>query len=125
MATLAELKQRLLGRFKDVPEVSDEDVTEWLTTALNDNGFTSSSDVPADKVSLVLLNAQAEGASAIALSTAHYFSFTDKDQTVDKSGISEQYRTLADELWTRYRSKKTESTAGKGSAFRVMRRLDR
>lgn len=125
MATLAELKQRLLGRFKDVPEVSDEDVTEWLTTALNDNGFTSSSDVPADKVSLVLLNAQAEGASAIALSTAHYFSFTDKDQTVDKSGISEQYRTLADELWTRYRSKKTEVTNGKGSAFRVMRRLDR
>jgi hypothetical protein len=122
---LTELKQRLLGRFKDVPEVSDEDVTEWLTTALNDNGFTSSSDVPADKVSLVLLNAQAEGASAIALSTAHYFSFTDKDQTVDKTGISERYQDLADELWNRYRSKKTESDLGKGARFRVMRRLDR
>jgi hypothetical protein len=125
MATMADLKQRLLGRFKDVPEVSDEDVTEWLDTALNDNGFTSSDDVPADKVSLVLLNAQAEGASTIALSTAHYFSFTDKDQTVDKSGISERYRTLADELWDRYQRKKTESNGAKGAKFRVMRRLDR
>lgn len=127
MATMDELKQRLLRRFNGVPEVTEADAEDWVVTALNEHGYSSPDDVPADDLALIMLYAQADGASQISLATAHYFSFTDKDQTVDKSKISDQYSKLADELWARYNRKKSEGTASGfgGSRFHIAKRVDR
>lgn len=126
MATLNELADRLLSRFKDVPNVTLEDATNWVELSMNEHGFVATDDVPTSAVSLILLYAEADGASQIALRTAHYFSFVDKDESIDKSSISTRYRTIASELWERYRRKKEEGKAGfGGSRFTVMRRLDR
>lgn len=126
MAKLNELATRLLARFRDVPNVTLEDTTEWATLAMNEHGYTSSDDVPAEYTSLILLFAEADGASQIALRTAWYFSYGDRDETVDKSKTSEQYRKLADDLYKRYRRKKDEGVGDLGgSSFFVMRRADR
>lgn|SRR5690625_4524166 len=126
MATLNELSQRLLNRFKDVPNVGVEDTYGWIEMAMNEHGFSASDNVPTEYIPLVMLYAEADGTHQIALSTAYYFSFVDKDESVDKSMISEQYRKLSDGLWERYRRKKEEGVGNiGGSRFSIMRRVDR
>lgn len=126
MATENDLTHRLLKRFKDVPGVEIEDVTEWMETALNAHGFELSDNVPSEDVPLIMLYAESDGASQIALRTAYYFSYTDRDEAVDKSMIADQYRRLSEELWERYLRKKGDGTSNfGGSRFTVMKRVDR
>lgn len=122
MATLTEIAERLLRRFKNVPNVTVDDATDWTEEAMLAFGFKSTEDVPSDRTTLILLHAQAEGALQIALATAHYFNYTDGDETVDKSKVSEQYRKLAQDLRMECERKKAEVS---GSTFKAMRRLDR
>lgn len=121
MATITELSARLLKRFKNVPNVTAEDTTDWTEEAFLAHGYTSSDNVPSDKETLILLAAQAEGAQQISLATAHFFSYTDGEESIDKSMISEQYRKLAKDLRDLYSREKAAS----GSAFRIMKRVDR
>ena len=126
MATQNELTQRLLTRFKDVPNVDATDVSEWVELAMNEHGLQASDNVPTDVIPLIMMYAEADGASQVALRTAYFFSFTDRDETVDKSKVSEQYRKLSEELWKRYRRKKDEGVGGfGGSQFRIIPRVDR
>lgn len=121
-----KLAERLLSRFKDVPNVELTDALEWIELSMNEHGFNAEDDVPPEMMSLILMYAEADGASQIALRTAYYFKFTDKDETVDKSAVPEQYRKLADALWKRYRQKKEEGVDGYGGArTSFMRRVDR
>lgn len=122
MAYKNELSQRLLTRFKDVPNVDSSDTDEWVETAMNEHGYNAMGDVLTDDITLVMTHAEADGAGQIALRTAFYFSYTDRDEAVDKSMVSEQYRKLADQLWNKYAQKKSERS---GSQFRIMRRADR
>jgi hypothetical protein len=121
MATKTELSQRLLNWFKNVPNVTSTDTDFWTEEAMLAHGFSSSDDVPSDEATLILLYAQAEGARQIAVATAHYFSYTDGEESVDKSMISEQYRKLAKDLREEYERKKSE---GAVSVY-FMRRIDR
>lgn len=126
MAKLKDLSDRLLNRFKDVPNVEDSDVEGWVEMAMNEHGFISTDDVPTEFIPLIMLYAEADGAMQVALRTAHYFSFVDKDESIDKSMISEQYRKLAEELWNRYGRKKDEGVGDfGGSSFHIMKRADR
>lgn len=126
MASNYELSSRLLSRFKDVPNIGDDDTSEWIEMAMNEHGLVSSDDVPTGVIPLIMLYAEADGAMQVALRTAHYFEFVDKDESVDKSMISEQYRRLSGELWKRYERKKSEGVGGfGGSRFSVMSRIDR
>lgn len=126
MANKDELSDRLLNRFKDVPKVGPEDVGSWIELAMNEHGLDSSDNVPTEVIPLVLLYAEADGALQVALRTAHYFEFTDRDEAVNKSMISEQYRELSDALWKRYQRKKDEGVEGFGGArFHIMKRVDR
>lgn len=126
MATSVELSTRLLRRFKDVRNVDIEDAHEWVETALNAHGYDETDNVPTEYVTLVLLYAEAEGASRIALQTAHYFSFVDKDESIDKSMISDNYNKLAETLWGRYRRLKADGVGDIGGAkFRILKRADR
>lgn len=126
MATKDELTVRLLRRFKDVPNVETDDVMEWVETAMNELGFDEKDDVPTEITSLLMLRAEADGAGQVALKTAYYFSFVDKDESIDKTTISEQYRRLSEILWKRYERKRADGVGGiGGSRFYVMKRVDR
>lgn len=122
MATSSELANRLLTRFKGVPNFGMEDAAELIDDALQVHGLDPSATVPANKINLVLLFAQAEGAWRIALATAHYFQYTDGEESVNKSGVSEQYRRLATELRKQYEAEKSKES---GARFSVATRIDR
>lgn len=126
MAKLKELSDRLLTRFKDVPGVEDEDTELWIKMSLNDHGYKEDANVPLEDVSLVMTYAEADGASQIALRTAYYFQYSDRDESVDKTNVAEQYRKLADSLWDRYKEKRAKGTNNfGGSKFSVATRVDR
>lgn len=122
MATSPELAERLLKRFKGVPNFDITDAQELVDDAAQVHGLDPSATIPVDKVNLILLYAQAQGALQIALYTAHYFSFQDGEESIDKSGVSDRYRNLANDLRSEYEREKYEQT---GAHFRTMRRLDR
>jgi Mlc titration factor MtfA (ptsG expression regulator) len=121
MATLAEMSERLLKRFKGVPNITLEDTTDWTEDALLSHGYSVADNVSSENTNLLLLYAQSQGAHQIAISSAHFFSYTDGEEQVDKSMISEQYRKLAADLRNQYEQTKSSS----GSNFKVMRRIDR
>lgn len=125
MANLAELSGRLLRRFKNVPNVDLEDATDWVTLAMAEHGFEPDEDVPTEFVTLILLYAEADGAGLIALQTAYYFSYKDGEESVDKRGVSEQYRKVATELWKKYERKRADSGLIGATRFSIMRRPDR
>jgi hypothetical protein len=122
MATLDELAGRLVRRFKGVPGVTYEDAYDWIDESLLAHGLQSPTDVTGSQAELVLLYAQANGAFQISLATAHYFSYTDGDEQVDKTAVSEQYRKLATDLRAEYELKKAAETSG---TMRFMKRADR
>lgn len=125
MANLSEMSVTLLRRFKNVPNVSLEDTTDWVTLAMAEHGFEPDDDVPTAYVTLVLLYAEADGAGLISLQTAYYFSYKDGEESVDKRGVSEQYRKVATELWKKYERKKADSDLMGATRFSIMKRADR
>lgn len=122
MANKSELVERLTRRFKGVPNFGMEDAEELVDESLTVHGLDLSADIPENQVTLVLLYAQTQGAWQIAFSVAHYFRFSDGEESVDKSMVADNYRRLAREFQTDY---ETESGKLKGSNFRVMKRIDR
>lgn len=127
MATLQEMSATLLTRFKGVPKITAEDCNDWMAISFIEHGFPLNREVPIDAEAIVLLYAEADGVTQIALRTAYYFEYRDGEEAVDKSMISDQYKSLSDKLWERYFRKKSEGgLAGRsGSAFYVMPRVDR
>src|SRR5690625_6201037 len=94
MADKSKLVERLLRRFKGVPNFEYDDAEELVQEALETHDRDASDD-------LLLLYAQAQGAWQIAFSVAHYFRFTDGEESVDKSVVAENYRRLAKDLQER------------------------
>mgnify|MGYP001188996177 CR=1 FL=1 len=122
MATKSELTERLARRFKGVPNFDMTDAQELVDESLRYHGIDPSADVPADKESVVLLYAQIQGAWQIAFAVAHYFKFTDGEESVDKSMVADNYRRLARDLQEEY---EREADKVFGNNFRIMPRLDR
>jgi hypothetical protein len=126
MATLSELAVRLQTRFREVPNVDIEDTTAWMEWSLLEHGYRLDQNVPTNALPLVLLYAEADGTSQIALRTAFYFEYRDGEEAVDKSMISDQYKSISEKLWERYYRKKSEGTDGAGgSQVAFMQRRDR
>jgi hypothetical protein len=125
MATKSELATTLLSRFKGVPNVEQSDVDEWIDRSLLEHGYRLDQDVRDDDQLLILLYAEWDGASQLALRTAYYFEYKDSEETVDKRMVSETYRNLADQLWRSYERKKNEAGRTAGPRFRIMPRADR
>lgn len=122
MATKDELAERLVRRFKGVPNFTDSDAKELVNEALLVHGLDPSANIPETQTTLILLYAQAQGARQIAFSVAHYFRFSDGEESVDKSMVADNYRRLARDLQTDYDTEKGRLT---GSNFRIMKRVDR
>lgn len=96
--TAEQLAERLLRRFKSVPGYTEDDALDATLDAMAEQGLEPSDDVPADKINIVLLIAQKESAWSIAFSVAHYFKYTDGEESVDKSMLADNYRKLALDL---------------------------
>lgn len=126
MASKTELAESLLKRYKDVPNVEQDDADNWIERAMLEHGLNADADVPQDLTLLVLLYAEWDGALQIALKTAHYFEYKDAEESVDKRAVSEQFRRIAAELRKEYDRKKSKGAAGiGGSRFAIMTRADR
>lgn len=117
-----ELSKRLYRMFKGVPGFTEEEALELVEDAMQTHGYAPTDSVPIDRIRLVLLYAQLQGTWQIAFSVAHYFKFSDGEETVDKSMIADNYRKLAKDLQTEY-----DIENGKlfGNNFRIMPRVDR
>lgn len=121
-----ELSERLLERFKDVPNVNIDDVEEWIEMGMNEHGYNRQDDVPTKFIPIVMLYAEADGASQVALRTAYFFEYSDRDESVDKTKVAENYRKLAEQLWSRYKHKRMEGVGDiGGSRYAQMKRVDR
>ena len=117
-----ELAEKLYRMFKGVPGFTEDEALELIDDAMRTHGYAPTDSVPQSEVNLVLLYAQTQGAWQIAFSVAHYFRFTDGEETVDKSMVADNYRQLARDLQADYDKEKGRLH---GSNFRIMRRLDR
>ena len=116
---LAELLQR---RFKGVPGFTPEDADELITDAMRTHGYAPTDGVKEGDINLIVLYAQVQGTWQIAMSVAHYFSFSDGEESVDKSMIADNYRRLAKDLQIDYDTEKGKQF---GNNFRIMPRIDR
>src|SRR5690625_686943 len=115
MADDTKLIERLMRRFKGVPNFDESDAIDLVEEDKEEH----ETDV---SVELILLYAQVQGAWQIAFGVAHYFRFRDGEEEVDKSMIADNYRKLAKDLQADY-DKEQGRTIGNG--FRVMTRIDR
>lgn len=122
MATYSELSERLLKRFKGVPNITIEDAADWTEEAMLEHGYSTTDAVPSEKSTLILLFAQSQGALQIALASAHFFNYRDGEEQVDKSKVSDQYRKLSQDLRAEYDRKKAVES---GSTVAFPKRVDR
>lgn len=126
MATNQELTNLLYKRFARVPNVTTDDCAIWVDASVMYEGYATAADIPQERIGLVMILAQAEGATDIAMSTAHFFTYTDGDEQVDKSKIAAEYRLQAAALREKYDEERKRLDAPKRSArFKSMKRLDR
>lgn|SRR5690606_25868142 len=117
-----ELAEKLYRMFKGVPGFTEDEALELIDDAMRTHGYAPTDSVPSDRIRLILLYAQIQGVWQVAMSVAHYFKFSDGEESVDKSMLADNYRKLAKDLQTEY-----DLETGKlfGNNFRIMPRIDR
>jgi len=117
-----ELAEKLYRMFKGVPGFTENEALELIDDAMRTHGYAPTDSVPSDRIRLILLYAQIQGVWQVAMSVAHYFKFSDGEESVDKSMLADNYRKLAKDLQTEY-----DIENGKlfGNNFRIMPRIDR
>lgn len=125
MADVATISERLLKRFKGVPNYDISDATLAVEDAMLSMGYAVTDSVPDDKVTALLLYAQSESAFNIAMSVAHYFQYTDGEESVNKSMISDKYKALAKDLRDRFDEELEKEKLRNGSSFSIATRVDR
>lgn len=116
------LATRLHNKFKNVPNVTLEDCESWVGDAIMLHGYEPTQEVPVTERPLVIMLGQSIGARDIALQVAHYFSYQDGDESVDKTMLAEQYRNMANEFLQAYNESKSRIL---GSNFTIIKRADR
>lgn len=119
--TAEQLADKLVRRFKSVPDYEIEDAKEAVEDVMTEKGYDPSDDVPSEDVKVILLVAQIESAWSIAFSVASYFKYTDGEESVDKTKVAENYRNLALDLQVLLEKEEFKSKSG----FSVMPRPDR
>lgn len=112
----------LMVRFIDVPEFREEEAEYYVKESKELHGFNENQLIPKAQERLVLLYAMAEVATVIAFKSAHYFKFSDGEESVDKTKVAHNYRLLARDYRADYNKEKAKMT---GSIFKIGRRADR
>lgn len=101
---MATLQERVARKFNKVPGVTSEDVAGWLTDAHEESELVEGDERHTD-TALVYL-AYALGCKDIAADAARFFSFSDKDESVDKTNIFDNYMRLSSDAYRSYRKHK-------------------
>lgn len=105
------VKERLQARLSKVPGVTSSDLDMWVDESVNESGYTDGENDNA-----VFYLALAIAYETIAGDAARYFSFTDRDEVVDKTNIFDNYMKLADKARKNYRKSKRGK---RGAAFQT------
>ena len=95
---MATLSERLTKRFRGVPGVTADDITDWIAEGEAESGLTAGAD---DDNALLYL-ALSIGFTVIATDAARFFRYTDGEETVDKSMVAAQYTKLAAQARRQY-----------------------
>ncbi|MBO0962017.1 hypothetical protein J1P26_20130 [Neobacillus sp. MM2021_6] len=93
-----EIYGRLENRLNKVPGITLSDIGSWSAEAEKESGLTEEENENA-----VFYLALAIAYETIAGNAAHYFKFTDGEESVDKSNIFSNYIKLAKEARKQYR----------------------
>jgi len=119
---LERLVKRVVLRYIEVPEFTEEEGRMFVEDSKSVHGYKADQLIRPEDERLVVLYAMAEIASTIAFKSAHYFKFSDGEETIDKTKVSHNYRQLARDFRNDYNRERAKST---GSLFRIVRRADR
>lgn len=123
---MGDIVNRVNSYFEGIDEVTPTDVTIWVNEAKGEHNIRLDEEIPAELVNITVLYARIVGVETLALKTASYFSFTDGEESINKTGISQRYDALALRLRKKYDSDKRDISAlATPAAFRIVRRVDR
>lgn len=89
---------RLETRLNKVPGVTSADIDEWVTEAMEESGLTE-----AENENALLYLALSLAYEIIATNAAHFFKYSDGEESVDKSNVYANYMQLAKEARKNYR----------------------
>lgn len=106
--------QRLESRLSKVPGVTADDIGMWVAESVAESGFTEE-----DNANAIFYLALYNAYSAIASDAARYFSYGDRDETVDKTGVFENYMELAREARLNYRKARKETGGRSFTAYQT------
>lgn len=119
---IEKLARRVLIRFGDVPEFKEEEAVLFIEDSKAVHGFREDQLIPNNRERLVVLYAMAEIATVVAFKSAHYFKFSDGEESVDKTKVAHNYRQLAKDLRNDYNRERAKTS---GSMMVITRRADR
>jgi len=119
---IEKLVKGIMIRFNDVPEFQEEEAEYYVSESKELHGYNENQLIPRNRERLVLLYAMSEIATVIAFKSAHYFKFTDGEESVDKTKVAHNYRLIARDYRADYNKEKAKLT---GSIFRIANRADR
>ncbi|AND07911.1 hypothetical protein P4159_20025 [Bacillus thuringiensis] len=110
-----KVSERLEIRLAKVPKVTPEDIGNWLAEAETESELTE--ELNANAVFYLALSFAYE---SIAADAARYFSYTDGEESVDKSMIFANYKKLSTDALKKYRKYRR----GKGTHQTFAKRAD-
>lgn len=107
---IQNIETRLKSQLEGVPGVTDEKIAVWVIEAISEMGYLSDDpDLDEDAAFYLALSLAYD---SISVNAAQYFSFTDKDQRVDKSKVFDNFRILAKEARKDYRKARRRQSGG-------------
>ncbi|MED2185732.1 hypothetical protein [Bacillus wiedmannii] len=112
-----KVSERLESRLAKVPKVTPEDIENWLAEAEAESESELTEEVNANAVFYLALSFAYE---SIAADAARYFSYTDGEESVDKSMIFANYKKLSADALKKYRKYRR----GKGTHQTFAKRAD-
>ncbi|SET69111.1 hypothetical protein SAMN05216389_1216 [Oceanobacillus limi] len=106
---MATVEERVLNRLTKIPGVTSADVARWVGEATNESGITEGEESYLDNA-LVYLSLHL-AYEEISTDAARYFTYTDRDETVDKTNVFENYSKLANQALRKYRYHRNGGTS--------------
>lgn len=126
MATFSNLVARLERRFGAVPALPSGITSDVMRDAYEAHGYDVAMTIPAAHDARLMAYASAELALTVAINAASYFKYTDGEESVDKSMIAKEYRTLAAQFRADYDAELAKDiVSGPASGFAIAPRPDR
>lgn len=124
MANKIEISALLYSRFDGVPSLTMDDTNAVVEEAIFIFEL-DELDIKAADVTKILAYTSSEVAMKVAFNTASYFKFTDGEEAIDKSMISDNYRKLAREYRTQYDNMTRTEERKASVSFKNSHRIDR